>query len=73
MACNVLRLGTESECGACGHDVPAGRVLITDEIEAPVYVVICKGCTQGLDGVQPALRMLEALSRHQRPHRCSQA
>ena len=60
----------ESECGACGRDVPAGRVVITDEIEAPVYVVICEGCTQGLDGVGPALRLLQTLTRRRQPRRC---
>ncbi len=60
MACHVLLLDAESECGACGRDVPAGRVVITDEIETPVYVVVCEGCTSGLDGVWVALRLLDA-------------
>ncbi len=60
VACHVLRLGTESECGACGRDVPAGYQVITDQIEAPVCVVVREGCTSGLDGVRLALRLLEA-------------
>ena len=52
MVCHVLRL--ETECGACGRPVPLGRVLITDQIEPPVYVVVCEGCTSGLDGARVA-------------------
>ncbi len=63
MACQVLWLETKSECGACGRDVPAGYRVITDQVSAPFYVVVCQGCTLGLDGVRPALRLLEALKR----------
>ncbi len=59
MACHVLRLETESECGACGRAVSAGYLVITDQIETPVYVVVCKGCTRGLDGEEEALQLLE--------------
>ncbi len=57
MACHVLRLETESECGACGGAVPAGYRVITDEIEMPIFVVVCEGCTSGLDGGNTALRL----------------
>ncbi len=62
LACHVLRLNAESECGACGCDVPAGYRVITDQVETPFYVVVCEDCTSGLDGVRVALRLLEALA-----------
>ena len=52
MACHVLRLSAESECGACSRDVPPCRVVITDELETPVFVVVCRGCTGGLEGAE---------------------
>ncbi len=55
MACHVLRLETESECGACGRAVAAGYRVITNEIETPFYVVVCQGCTPGRDGARAAL------------------
>ncbi len=61
MACHVLWLETESECGACGREVQAGFRVITDEVTAPIYVVVCEDCTpQGPDGVRVALWLREA-------------
>ena len=48
MACNAVRLLTETDCGACGRTVPAGYAVITDEPEYPVWLVVCTGCTSGL-------------------------
>ncbi len=33
---------------------------ITNQIEVSIYVLVCEGCTSGLDGVQAALRILDA-------------
>ncbi len=63
MACQILRLSAASECGACGCEVPAGYRVITNQIEVPIYVVVCEGCTSGLDGVRVALGLLEARRR----------
>ncbi len=63
MACHVLWLEAASECGACGHDVPAGYRLITDEFTSPAFVVVCEDCTSGLEGVQVALHLLAARKR----------
>ncbi len=63
MACQVLWLETESECGACSRDVPAGYRVITDQIGAPFYVVVCEDCTLGLDGVRVAQQLIEVLKR----------
>ncbi len=54
MACLVIRLSLDAECGACGRTVPPGRAVITDQIEAPVFVPVCEGCEPGLDGVAAA-------------------
>ena len=58
MACHVLRLQAEAECGACSRPVPPGRKVITDEIEAPVYVVVCRECALDLDGAEQAIKLL---------------
>ncbi len=54
MACLVMRLSLDAECGACGRTVPPGRAVITDELEPPVFVPVCEGCEPGLDGVAAA-------------------
>ncbi len=54
MTCLVIRLRLGAECGACGRTVPPGRAVITDQIEAPVFVPVCEGCELGLDGVAAA-------------------
>ncbi len=63
MVCHVLWLETESECGACGHDVPAGYRVITDQLQMPFYVVVCKDCTAGLDDVRAARKLLTSTRR----------
>ncbi len=54
MTCLVIRLSLDAECGACGHTVPPGRAVITDQIESPVFVPVCEDCELGLDGVAAA-------------------
>ncbi len=54
MACLVIRLNLDAECGACGHTVPPGLAVITDQIESAVFVPVCEGCEPGLDGVAAA-------------------
>ncbi len=54
MACLVIRLNLDAECGACGRTVPPGLAVITDQIEPPVLVPVCEGCEPGLDGVAAA-------------------
>ncbi len=54
MACLVIRLSLDAECGACGGTVPPGHAVITDEIESPVFVPVCEGCEPGLEGVAAA-------------------
>ena len=58
MACHVLRLEKKAECSACGRSVPPGRMVITDQIEPPVFVPVCKDCTDDLDGAEQAIRLL---------------
>ncbi len=60
MACHVTRLLTETECGACAGELPAGYAVITDEIEHPVFVAVCEGCTSGLPGAEQATRLLQS-------------
>ncbi len=60
MACHVIRLLSATECGACAGDLPAGDAVITDQIEPPVYVAVCDGCTNGLDNAGQALWLLES-------------
>ncbi len=59
MACHVIRLLSATECGACAGELPAGYTVITDEIERPVYVAVCGGCTSGLPGIDAAREVLE--------------
>ncbi len=59
MACHVLRLQVESECGTCSRAVPPGRMLITDQIEPPVFVVVCRECGPSLDGAEQAIKLLK--------------
>ncbi len=54
MACYVIRLSLDAECGACGAIVEPGYALATDEIEDPVLVIVCRGCEGGLDGAKRA-------------------
>ncbi len=54
MACLVIRLSLDAEGGACGHTVPPGLAVITDQIAPPVFVPVCEGCELGLDGVAAA-------------------
>ncbi len=54
MACLVIRLSLDAECGACGRTVPPGLAVITDQIEPPVFQPVCEGCEPGLDGVAAA-------------------
>ncbi len=61
MACHVIRLLLETECGACASDLPVGYAVVTDEIEHPAYVAVCRGCTSGLGGAERAARLLESL------------
>ncbi len=68
MACHVIRLLSDTECGACAGELPAGHAVITDEIEHPVFVAVCEGCTSGLPGVDRAIRILRRRNRSQ--HRC---
>ncbi len=60
MACHVIRLLSDTECGACAGELPAGDAVITDQIEPPVYVAVCDGCTSGLDKAGHALRLLQS-------------
>ncbi len=57
MACHVLRLDVAAECGSCSRLAGPGRVVITDQIEPPVYVVACPECAPGLDGAELAIRV----------------
>ncbi len=59
MACHVIRLLSATECGACARELPAGYAVITDLIEDPVYVAVCRGCTSGLDGAREAVRICD--------------
>ncbi len=68
MSCLVIRLSLDAECGACGHTVPPGLAVITDQIEPPVFVPVCEGCELGLDGVAAA-----AALRGAKPGGCSKA
>ncbi len=61
MACHVLRLTSESECGACSRAVPAGYAVITSQIEPPLYVVVCGDCSPDLDGARVALKLVESV------------
>ncbi len=61
MACHVIRLLTDTECGACAGELPAGYAVITDEIEHPAFQAVCEGCTSGLPGVEAARRVLDFL------------
>ncbi len=63
MACQVLRLETEAECGACGRPVEPGRVVITDQLETSVYVVVCRECAPCLDGAAQAIMLRDARRR----------
>ncbi len=58
MACHVIRLLADTGGGACAGELPAGYAVITDEIEHPVYVAVCEGCTSGLDSAGRAIRRL---------------
>ncbi len=60
MACHVIRLLSETECGACAGDLPAGYAVITNQIKPPVFVAVCDGCTNGLDNAGQALRLLQS-------------
>ncbi len=60
MACHVIRLLSDTECAACAGELPAGDAVITDEIEAPVYVAVCEGCTSGLPDAEQAMRLLQS-------------
>ncbi len=62
MACHVIRLLTETECGACAGELPAGYVVITDEIEPPIFVAVCNGCEDGLEGADRAARIRDHAS-----------
>ena len=59
MACNVVRLLTATDCGVCGRTVAEGYAVITDEVEQPVWLVVCEGCEDGLTGLDRAQRVLE--------------
>ncbi len=60
MACHIIRLLSETECGACGHELAAGLAVATDLIEDPVFVVVCRGCTDGLPDAEYAIQLLES-------------
>ncbi len=61
MACHVIRLLADTECGACSGDLPAGYAVITDEIEHPVFQAVCTGCQSGLPGIETARKVLAFL------------
>ena len=63
MACHVIRLLTDTECGACAGELPAGYAVITDEIEHPVFQAVCQGCTSGQPGAEAARKVLESARR----------
>ncbi len=60
MACHVIRLMDATECGACSGELPAGLAVITDELERPVFVAVCDGCTSGLPDSRRAIQLLES-------------
>ena len=51
MACNAIRLLTDTECGVCGRTVPAVYAVSTGDVEYPTWLVVCTGCTIGLSGL----------------------
>ncbi len=63
MACQVLRLETEVECGACGRPVELCRMVVTDQREASFYVVVCRECAPYLDGAARAIVLRDASRR----------
>ncbi len=63
MACQVLRLETEAECGACGRPVEPGRMVITNQLEAPIFVVVCRECAPYLEGTVQAIMLRDARRR----------
>ncbi len=53
---------------ACAGDLLAGYAVITGEIEHPVFVAVCEGCTSGLPGVDWVIRILRLCNRSQHPN-----
>ena len=66
MACHVIRLLSDTECGACAGELNAGYAVISDEIESPVFVAVCEGCTSGLPGIEAARKVLDFLKSSRR-------
>ncbi len=60
MTCHIIRLLSETECGACARELPAGLAVATDLIEDPVFVAVCRGCTDGLPDAEHAIQLLES-------------
>ena len=56
MACHVLQSTVATECEACALEIPPGRVVITDEIHTPFFVVVCDSCAVDLAGGIAAAR-----------------
>ena len=52
----IVHSETPRECEACGTDIPAGWVVVTDEVIAERFVAECDSCVATLD-----LRILAAL------------